>query len=164
MTNSSAVIGIAEIALNVRDLVRMRQFYQDVLGFKLLSQACYESGPSADPEGEPTIAFLIIRQADTPLGTHAQSQLLALIDFQRHVFVKGRFDGHDHRRSTLNHLAFEISPESYETEKTRLEIHGISPRSVLFPEMGARSLFFADPEENVLELICHAPDLKRSNN
>lgn len=157
MTNSSAVIGIAEVALNVRDLARMRQFYQDVLGFRLMSQACYESGPNPDPNGEPTIAFLITGQADTPLGRQGQSQLLALIDFERHIFVRGRFDGHDHRRSTLNHLAFEISPESYETEKARLETLGISPRSILFPEMSARSLFFADPEENVLELICHAP-------
>lgn len=164
MTNSSIVIGIAEIALNVRDLARMRQFYQDILGFKLLSQACYESGPNPDPDGEPTIAFLVIRQVDTPLGSHGQSQLLALIDFQRHVFVKGRFDGHDHKRSTLNHLAFEILPQSYETEKARLEMLGISPRCVLFPEMSARSLFFADPEENVLELICHAPDPKGSSN
>jgi catechol-2,3-dioxygenase len=156
MTRSSAVISIAEIVLNVRDLVRMRQFYQEVLGFKLLSQACHERGADPDPDGEPTIAFLMIQQVDTPLGRLGQSQLLALIDFQRHVFVKGRFDGHDPRRSTLNHLAFEISPQSFETEKERLETLGISPRSILFPEISARSLFFSDPEENVLELICHA--------
>jgi catechol 2,3-dioxygenase-like lactoylglutathione lyase family enzyme len=157
MTSSSAVIGLAEVVLNVRDVARMRQFYQDVFGFKLLSQACYESGPEPDPDGAPTIVFLVIRQVDTPLGEHGHPQLLALIDFQRHIFVKGRFDGHDHRRSTLNHLAFEIAPQSYEAEKERLERFGISPRPVSFPELGARSLFFADPEENVLELICHVP-------
>jgi len=159
MTISPAIIGIAEIVLNVRDLPKMREFYQEVLGFKLLSQACYESGPEPDPDGAPTIAFLTIQQADTPLGRHGHPQLLALIDFQRHVFVKGLFDGHDPRRSTLNHLAFEIPPESYETEKERLETLGISPRTAAFPAMTARALFFNDPEQNVLELICLAPSM-----
>ena len=160
MTISPAIIGIAEIVLNVRDLSRMRQFYQEVLGFKLLRQACYESGPEPDPHGEPTIAFLTIQQVDTPLGRHGHPQLLALIDFQRHVFVKGRFDGHDPRRSTLNHVAFEIPPESYEAEKERLETLGITPRAVVFPAMTARALFFDDPEQNVLELICHDPSIR----
>jgi len=160
MTISPAIIGIAEIVLNVRDLSRMRQFYQEVLGFKLLSQACYESGPEPEPDGEPTIAFLTIQQADTPLGRHGHPQLLALIDFQRHIFAKGRFDGHDARRSTLNHLAFEIPPESYAAEKERLETLGISPRAVVFPAMAARALFFDDPEQNVLELICHDPSIR----
>jgi catechol-2,3-dioxygenase len=159
MTISTAILGIAEIVLNVRDLSGMRQFYQEVLGFKLLSQACHESGPEPDPDGEPTIAFLTIRQADTPLGRHGHPQLLALIDFQRHVFIKGRFDGHDPRRSTLNHLAFEIPPESYEAERERLETLGISPRAVVFPAMAARALFFDDPEQNLLELICHDPSI-----
>jgi catechol-2,3-dioxygenase len=160
MTISPAIIGIAEIVLNVRDLSRMRQFYQEVLGFKMLSQACYESGPDPDPDGEPTIAFLTIQQVDTPLGRHGHPQLLALIDFQRHVFVKGRFDGHDPRRSTLNHVAFEIPPESYEAQKERLETLGITPRAVVFPAMTARALFFDDPEQNVLELICHDPSIR----
>ena len=32
------VTGVAEVALNVRDLPRMRQFYEEVLGFPLLYQ------------------------------------------------------------------------------------------------------------------------------
>jgi hypothetical protein len=48
----------------------MREFYQEVLGLKLLSQACYESGPEPDPDGEPTIAFLTIQQADTGGSRH----------------------------------------------------------------------------------------------
>jgi catechol 2,3-dioxygenase-like lactoylglutathione lyase family enzyme len=156
MSRSTAIIGIAEIVLSVRDLPKMRQFYQDVLGFKLLSQACHESGPEPDPDGDPTIAFLTIQQTETPLGRHGHPQLLALIDFQRHVFAKGRFAGHDPRRSTLNHLAFEIAPQGYESEKERLETLGLSPRAVAFPAMNARALFFDDPEQNELELICYA--------
>ena len=45
-----AITGVAEIVLNVRDLPKMRDFYQEVLGFKLLSEACHETGPEPDAE------------------------------------------------------------------------------------------------------------------
>ncbi len=105
-----AITGVAEIVLSVRDLPTLRDFYRQVLGFELLSEACHETGPEPDPDGEPTIAFLTIKQLDTPLGRHGHPQLLALIDFQRHIFAKARFDGHEPSRSTLNHLASEIPP------------------------------------------------------
>ena len=151
-----SITGVAEIVLNVRDLGKMRDFYRDVLGFQLLSEACHEIGPEPDAGGKPTIAFLIIKPVDTPLGRHGHPQLLALIDFQRHVFAKGIFDGHELTRSTLNHLAFEIPPESYEAHKERLEALSLNPRMAVFPAMNARALFFHDPEQNLLELICHA--------
>ena len=151
-----AITGVAEIVLNVRDLAKMRDFYNEVLGFKLLSEACHETGLEPDADGDPTIAFLTIQGVDTPLGRHGHPQLLVLIDFQRHVFARGRFDGHEPTRSTLNHLAFEIPPDSYEAHKERLEAFGLRPRPVTFPAMTARALFFDDPEQNVLELICYA--------
>jgi catechol-2,3-dioxygenase len=151
-----SITGIAEIVLNVNDLGKMRDFYRDVLGFQLLSEACHETGPEPDAGGKPTIAFLTIKPLDTPLGRHGHPQVLALIDFRRHVFAKGRFDGHEPTRSTLNHLAFEIPPESYEAYKERLEALSLSPRMLAFPHMNAKALFFEDPEQNVLELISHA--------
>ena len=155
MESGCAITGVAEIVLSVRDLPRMRQFYEDVLGFALLSQGCYENGVEPDAEGEPTIAFLTITELDTPLGRHGHPQLLALIDYQRHVFAKGQFDGHEPSKSTLNHLAFEIPPDRYEAERDRLEALGLKPRLMQFPDMSAHALFFHDPEGNVLELICH---------
>jgi hypothetical protein len=56
-----AITGVAEIVLNVRDLPKMRDFYKEVLGFKLLSEACHETGPEPDADGDPTIAFLTIK-------------------------------------------------------------------------------------------------------
>jgi len=149
------ITGVAEIVLSVRDLPLMRQFYMDVLGFSLHSQSCHEHGPEADPAGVPTIVFLVIQPADTPLGRHGHPVLLALIDYQRHVFARPRFDGQDVRRSTLNHLAFEIPPESYAAHQQRLADLGLKPDPSTFPAMSARALFFKDPEGNQLELICH---------
>ena len=157
MSEPPPITGVAEIVINVRDLPRMRGFYQQVLGFEVLSEACHESGPEPEPHGQPTIAFLTIKQLDTPLGRYGHPQLFALIDFQRHFFARARFDGHEVRRSTLNHVAFEIPPESYDAHKKRLESLGLSPREATFPNMSAKALFFNDPEQNVLELICHNP-------
>lgn len=156
MNSKPAIIGVAEIVLNVRDLPTMRDFYRMVLGFELLNEACHETGPEPDAEGKPTIAFLTIKELDTPLGRHGHPQLLALIDFRRHIFAKGTFLGHEPTLSTLNHVAFEIPPESYEAHKQRLETFGLSPREVKFPAMAARALFFNDPERNEVELICYA--------
>ena len=157
MTTVPAITGVAEIVLSVRDLPRMRGFYQEVLGFELLSQACHEMGMEPDPEGEPTIVFLTIKQLQTPLGRNGHPQLFALIDYQRHVFAKGVFEAPEPTRSTLNHLAFEIPPESYAAHQERLLDLGLEPRAVKFPAMSARALFFKDPEGNTLELICHQP-------
>ncbi len=151
------ITGVAEIVLSVRDLPRMRDFYQTVLGFQLLSQARHETGMEPDPGGEPTIAFLTIQKTDTPLGRHGHPQLLVLIDHRRHIFAQDRFDGHEVRRSTLNHLAFEIPPESFRLHQQRLDGLGLRPDVVEFPAMTARALFFEDPEGNLLELICHHP-------
>ena len=82
MKSGTAITGVAEIVLSVRDLPRMRQFYEEVLGLALLSQGCYENGVEPDAEGEPTIAFLTITELDTPLGRHGHPQLLALIDYR----------------------------------------------------------------------------------
>ena len=149
--------GVAEIVLNVRDLPTMRTFYRDVLGFPVLREACHEVGRQLDPDGEPTITFLVITDVVTPLGRHGHPQLLALIDYRRHAHAAVRFEGHDPHRSTLNHLAFEIPPDSYAAHKQRLEGLGITPTEAEFPSMQARALFFDDPEGNLLELICHAP-------
>jgi catechol-2,3-dioxygenase len=158
MTAGPVITGVAEIVLSVRDLASMRQFYQDVLGFELLSEACHETGSTPDPSGKPTIAFLTIKELDTPLGRHGHPQLLALIDYQRHVFAKDRFDGLEPRTSTLNHLAFEIPPDRYEVEHERLRALGLEPQPEQFTDMCARALFFHDPEGNLLELIYHEPE------
>ena len=153
------VTGVAEVALNVRDLPRMRRFYEQVLGFALLYQGCHADGPEADPDGEPTIAFLTIAEADTPLGHRGHPQILALIDYRRHAFARERFRGHEPSTSTFNHLAFEIPADQYEAERTRLTEHGLDPDARSLPGMAARSLFFDDPEGNQIELICPDPGM-----
>jgi len=155
------ITGVAEVVLSVRDIPTMREFYQKVLGFRLLSESCHEMGADADPDGEPTITFLVVRDEDTPLGRNGHPQLLVLIDHQRHIFARQRLVGHDVSRSTLNHLALEIPLESYDAHRERLNKLGLDPTPSKFPNMQARALFFKDPEGNTLELICHDPSVGR---
>ena len=163
MATLPPITGVAEIVLNVRDLPTMRVFYREVLGFDVLSEACHETDAAPDPAGEATISFLTIKDVDSPLGRHGHPQLFVLIDYRRHVFARKRFAGHEPTRSTLNHLAFEIPPESFDAHRERLESLGLTPRVVTFPAMSAKALFFEDPEGNTLELICHAPAIGAGN-
>lgn len=154
MAGIPPVLGVAEIVLSVADLPAMRDFYSQVLGFSVHSEASME-GEHHDPSGASTIAFLTIRQLDTPLG-RLHPQMLVLIDYRRHVFAKKRLIGHDVQRTTLNHLAFEIPPDSYSDHFERLDRLSLNPTEAQFPAMNAKAMFFEDPEGNTLELICRA--------
>ncbi len=48
------ISGVSEIVLSVADLPKMREFYTDVMGFRLHSELSMETA-NVDPEGEPTI-------------------------------------------------------------------------------------------------------------
>ncbi len=54
-------------------------------------------------------------------------------------------------RSTLDHLAFEIDLDAYETEKKRLEGLGLPVENTVFEWTGWRSLYISDPEGNTVE-------------
>ena len=149
------ITGVAEVVLSVSDLPKMREFYTEALGFKVLSEASLPTPGEEDPDGDPTIAFLTVCEVDTPLGRNGHPQLLVLIDYRRHGHARARLIGHDVKRSTLNHLAFEIPPGSYRAHFDRLRALGLDPEPAEFPGMEARAMFFDDPEGNRLELICH---------
>ena len=151
----SSVIGVAEIVLNVKDIERMSKFYQDVLGFAFHSEYRTTSEGEGGSEDKPTIVFLTIIDPGTPLSSGNHPQMLALIDPERHALARHQFEDVARRRSTLNHLAFEIALDDYDAQKARLESLGLKPRTVTFPHMSAKALFFGDPEGNTLELICH---------
>lgn len=147
-------LGLAELALSVADLPRMQAFYTKVLGLSVFDSISMET-ETPDPNGLPTIVFLKMGESSSPLGRASHPPLLVLIDYQRHVFAKPRFAGHDVKSSTLNHLALEVSPGSLAGYETWLESHGIEVTHATFPKLEARSLFLRDPEQNVIELIAH---------
>lgn len=149
----TTVRAIAEIVLNCRDMPAMIAFYESVLGFPVIGQGTRAAEGDADPA--PTIVFLKIADLPPPFGT-AHPQSLVLIDPARHLFALGNFDPPGARNSTLNHLAFQIDEADYGSELERLAGLGLNPIEAEFPNVRSKAIFFKDPEQNTLELICHA--------
>ena len=133
------VMHIAEVGLRVKDLSRMAAFYQEVLGLEIV-------------RAYPKHVFLKTGELNSPLGLGGHPQLLVLFD--REVTL-------DINLTTLDHLAFELPLEQYETEQTRLQAMSLElVERVWMGEyawLRARSLFFDDPEGNTIELIAHDP-------
>lgn len=133
------IMHFAEVGLRVRDLPKMVAFYKDILDLEI------------EIEGANYV-FLKVGELESPLGGVGHPQMLVLFD--RDVEL-------DIDMSTLDHLAFEIPSEAYETQWRRLTAKGFELRERSFPQTlpwRARSLFFHDPEGNVIEFIAHDPD------
>ena len=128
------VKGLGEVALRVKNLQVMKCFYQDVLGFEVL--------------GEFGIAVLL-KIVD---GYGGHTQVLGLFD--RSVQV-------DAKSTTLDHIAFAIDLGDYESEKKRLESLGLEVEMQNHDWVKWRSLYFRDPEDNQVELVCYDESLGR---
>ena len=94
----------------------------------------------------PNIVFLKIADLDTPLAHGGHAQLLGLVDRRTALDVK---------RSALDHLAIEIPLADFKREKERLEQLGLEIHTREYAWSHTRALFFRDPEENLVEFICH---------
>ena len=51
MKDTPPITGVAEIALSVRNLPLMRDFYREVLGFTLLKEECWDKSMEPTPDG-----------------------------------------------------------------------------------------------------------------
>jgi len=58
-------------------------------------------------------------------------------------------------QSTLHHIALNISLEDFESEITRLEGLGLKVNATIHEWLHVRSLYFSDPEGNLLEFVCY---------
>jgi catechol 2,3-dioxygenase-like lactoylglutathione lyase family enzyme len=132
------VIGFAEVGLRVSNLARMITFYREMLGFEVHIREAHH-------------AFLEVGESTSPLGATGHPQLLAL--FERDAVL-------DAKLTTLDHLAFEIPNQDYDTELARFAAHGMVIKERSWPDTldwPARSFFFRDPEGNVIELVAANP-------
>jgi catechol 2,3-dioxygenase len=120
---------VGELALRVTDLDGMKAFYRDVVGLEVFS----DNSPD----------FVFLKVAELVPG---------------HPQIMGLFDRHsapaqDH--STLDHFAFVFDLADYSSERKRLEDLGVAVVTREFPNFHWRSLFFTDPEGNIVELVCY---------
>jgi catechol 2,3-dioxygenase-like lactoylglutathione lyase family enzyme len=128
--------GLAEASIRVKDLVAMSSFYEDVVGLRVLRR-------------EASYVFFEIAE-----GYDGHSQNLALFDASERTFMESTSTTLDPEQSTLHHIALSIDLEDYESERRRLDGLGLDVRAVAHPWLHVRSLYFPDPEGNLLELVC----------
>ena len=126
---------LGEIALRVDDLDAMQAFYQDVIGLELMRRF-------------PDAAFFKIAE-----GYGGHTQILALFDRSN----ESGYTGLSAAKTTVDHLAFAIAREDFESERARLEALGCKLEFANHDWVHWRSLYVRDPEGNNVELVCYDP-------
>jgi catechol-2,3-dioxygenase len=120
----TAVRGLGEISFRVNNLDAMQRFYEQVIGFPLMTRV-------------PNCAFFKI--AD---GYGGHTQVLALCDRSE----SPGYQGTDAATSTIDHIAFEVPLADFEDERKRLESLGLHAETAELPWVHWRSLYVTDPE------------------
>jgi catechol 2,3-dioxygenase-like lactoylglutathione lyase family enzyme len=125
--------GVVETALYVDDLARAVAFYRDVLGLRPLSGdavrfQAFDSGAHR--------VLLLFKRGGTREPTAVPGGVIP-----------------PHDGTGQNHVGFAIPAAAFEPWRARLLARGIAIESETKWERGGRSLYFRDPDGNLLELI-----------
>ena len=126
----STWLGLRHVALNVRDVAESVNFYQNVLGMRLEWQP------------DPDNAYLT-SGADN-LALHRMQADLA---------------GSTERAQKLDHFGFVVRyPENVDEWAAKIRLRGINlEREPKTHRDGARSFYFRDPDQNLVQIIYHPP-------
>jgi catechol 2,3-dioxygenase len=138
-TADTPIQGLGEIAFRVDDLDRMTEFYADVIGLSVLG------------DFETSTFFEI------GAGVEGHTQILALFDRSG----SDDYTPPDAARTTVDHVAFGIPLDAFESEKARLESHGLDVRTTTHGWVQWRSLYVTDPEGNSVELVCYDDSIEK---
>lgn len=138
-TSNRAVKGLGEASIRVRDLDRMHRFYEEVVGLEVLRR-------------EKTFTFFLIGE-----GYGGHKQVLNLFDSTDRWLIESKSAQFSPQHTSLHHIALNIALEDYESEKKRLEGLGLQVTAVEHAWLHVRSLYFADPEGNLLEFVAYDP-------
>ena len=129
--------GLGEVSIRVKNLDVMAKFYEEVVGLDVLRR-------------DESFVFFKIAE-----GYGGHSQNLALFDATNRMFLETKSLELSPEQTTLHHIALNLSLEDYETEKRRLEGLGLQVQVTEHAWLHVRSLYFADPEGNLLEFVCY---------
>ena len=136
------VKGLGEVSVRVSNLEAMQKFYEEVVGLEVLRR-------------DESYVFFKIAEG---YGGHTQN--LALFDAANIMFLEPKSLQLSSDQSTLHHIALNISLEDFESEKSRLEGLGLKVSATVHEWLHVRSLYFPDPEGNLLEFVCYDASLK----
>ena len=128
---------LGEVSIRVTDLDAMHKFYAEVVGLEMLRR-------------EENFVFFKIAE-----GYGGHPQVLNLFIAADRWLLESKSPLLSPEGTTLHHIALNIALEDYEAEKKRLEGLGLKVHAVEHEWLHVRSLYFTDPEENLLELVCY---------
>jgi catechol-2,3-dioxygenase len=131
------VKGLGEVSIRVRDLDVMHKFYEEVVGLEVLRR-------------DESFVFFKIAEG---YGGHTQN--LALFEMTNTMFLDNKAKQLNSQETTLHHIALNIALEDFELEKVRLEGLGLKVTATVHEWLHVRSLYFPDPEGNLLELVAY---------
>jgi catechol 2,3-dioxygenase-like lactoylglutathione lyase family enzyme len=140
--SNSHIKGLGEVSLRVKDLNAMQKFYEEVVGLEVLRR---------------DESFVFFKIAD---GYGGHTQNLALFNASNREFLENKSLQLNTGQSTLHHVALNISLDDYEAQKTRLEGLGLKVNATVHEWIHVRSLYFSDPEGNLLEFVCYDPNVR----
>jgi catechol 2,3-dioxygenase-like lactoylglutathione lyase family enzyme len=127
----TAIKGIVETCINVSDMARARNFYRSLFGFEVM-------------EGDDRFCAFRVGNDVLLLFTEGASDKPIKI-------AGGVVPPHETRGS--GHLAFRIGATSLEIWRTRLAGQGVAIESEVNWERGGSSIYFRDPDDNLVELV-----------
>ena len=134
--------GLGEVSIRVKNLDAMHKFYEEVVGLEVLRR-------------DESFVFFKIAEG---YGGHTQN--LALFDASNRMFLEAKSEQLSLDQSTLHHIALNIALEDFEAEKRRLEGLGLKVNATVHEWLHVRSLYFPDPEGNLLEFVCYDASVK----
>ena len=127
---SFQVHGVLETCINVSDMERARTFYQSLFGFDIMR---------SDER------FCAFRVGHDVLLLFMQGGSKEPVQLEGGVIPP-------HETVGAGHFAFSISPDSLDEWRTLLTGRGVAIESEVRWERGGVSLYFRDPDNNLLEL------------
>jgi catechol-2,3-dioxygenase len=136
------VKGLGEVSIRVKNLDVMQKFYEEVIGLEVLGR------------GESQVFFKIAE------GYAGHTQNLALFDASNRMFLENKSPQLNSDQSTLHHITLNIALEDFESERRRLEGLGIKVNATIHEWIHVHSMYFSDPEGNLLEFVCYDANVK----
>ena len=124
------VHGIVETCINVADIRRARAFYESVVGLEAMLA---DDRFCAFRVGSDVLLLFVHSGSDRPV-----------------LLPGGTIP--PHQTGGAGHFAFAVAPETLPDWRIRLHEHGIATESEVQWERGGVSIYFRDPDNNLLEL------------